>query len=126
MRTLSFLFLLLLSLASCKKNSANADATAPETTTVTTAADVKEATGITNDDINQYIASYDNLLKDYKAALESKNMEALNTLTTKFTELSEQGNKAVAAATGENQQKLIQVIKEKSEEFTALSQAAVK
>ncbi|MCA0334183.1 MAG: hypothetical protein LCH44_09565 [Bacteroidetes bacterium] len=121
MRTLGFLFLLLLSLASCKKASTATEPAATQTET-TTAAEVGEATGITSDDINQYIASYDNLLNEYKTALQAKDATALTNLTTKFTELTAQGDKAVQEATGENQQKLIQIMKEKAAEFTAISQ----
>ena len=126
MRTLGFLFLVVLSLASCKKSNP-ADATPAENTATTTtvAPTEQRVPEFSSPEVDQYAATYDDLLKEYKKCLDEKNMDCLTKLGEKFSTIAAEGNAMVEKAGAEGV-KLSAIIKSKTEEFTALSKGQTK
>lgn len=119
MKHLAFLLLLGLSVAACKKSSTTETTESTTTTTVSTAPETNSAA------VQEYMQAYEQYLEEYKMAVKEKNSAKMKELGDRAQELTDKGKAAMAEATGEDLAKLQAYMKEKADEFVAISQGKV-
>lgn len=120
MKLVGFLFILTLSLASCKSDSNSATTTTQTTSSEQTPPIEKKSYGFASEEVNNYVNVYDDFINEYKKLAETNDTANLAKLESKLANIQAE-NEKMASLAGSEAEKLNQLVKEKTDEIKALS-----